>query len=179
MPRAVEVLLVGGADRPLPGLDPVRRALPEVVLRDRPQVVVVDGFAERLVWRLADAGLRVVVLIEPVELVRALHTGARGFACRDGADAVPAVRAVAAGGTYLAAGLVDRLRGLPPLGGLTVREREVLRLVAQGRSNVEIAREIHVSAATVKTHMSHILTKLDLPNRMHAALLAQRVGLRC
>ncbi|CAL9447832.1 Transcriptional regulatory protein DesR [Actinosynnema sp. ALI-1.44] len=177
----MEVLLVA---------DPLRRppALPSTVpgpdtvstaLRRRPDVVLADTADEEPVRRLADAGLRVVALVSPHELARYLHTGARGFACRDGRDAEAAARAVAAGGAYLAAGLVDRLRAAPPLRHLTEREREVLRLVARGRSNREIAREMHVTAATVKTHVSHILTKLALPNRMHAALLAQREGLRC
>ncbi|WP_309117338.1 response regulator transcription factor [Saccharothrix sp.] len=172
----MDVLLV--APRRPPSLASLPRASLAEVVRRRPDVVLVDA-DDGVVRELVDAGLAVVVLVAPHEVARYLHTGARGFACRDGREAMAAAQAVATGGTYLAAALVEQLRASPPLRELTEREREVLRLVALGRSNREIAREMHVTAATVKTHVSHILTKLDLPNRMHAALLAQREGLRC
>ncbi|XVV07382.1 response regulator transcription factor [Actinosynnema sp. CA-248983] len=178
----MDVLLVAEAARRPPLLASLPLARPDdlaAALRRRPDVVLVDVNDDRVVRDLVDGGFAVVVLVAPHQVARYLHTGARGFACRDGREAMAAASAVAAGGTYLAAALVEQLRARPPLRELTEREREVLRLVAQGRSNREIAREMHVTAATVKTHVSHILTKLDLPNRMHAALLAQREGLRC
>jgi DNA-binding NarL/FixJ family response regulator len=80
--------------------------------------------------------------------------------------------------------LLDRFEIVPPseeadrgLGLLSDRERQVLVKMARGRSNDEIARELYLTCATVKSHVSHILAKLGQPNRMHAALLAQRMGL--
>lgn len=121
-------------------------------------------------------------------LHRAILGGARGFLLRRVShdELVSAVRAVARGHAFICsemtAHLVDRFEIVPPvdqvsLCRLSQRELEVLTFLARGRSNDEIARELFLTCATVKSHVSHILTKLHQPNRMHAALYAQRMGL--
>ncbi|NUT47971.1 MAG: response regulator transcription factor [Saccharothrix sp.] len=123
-------------------------------------------------------------------LHQVLTDGARGFLLKRASheELLAAVRAVARGHAYLCAEvtgrLLDRFEILPPpeevdrgLGLLSERERQVLARMARGRSNEEIARELYLTCATVKSHVSHILAKLGQPNRMHAALFAQRLGL--
>ena len=123
----------------------------------------------------------------------ALRAGAAGFLLKDtpAAAFVDAVRTVAAGEALLAPAVTRQLIGrfgdriapgaTPASAGLletlTAREREVLVLVAHGRTNAEIAAELVVSHETVKTHVSRMLTKLDLRDRVQAVILAYRTGL--
>jgi DNA-binding NarL/FixJ family response regulator len=124
---------------------------------------------------------------------RALQAGASGFLLKDTPprDLVDAVRVVAAGeamlspsvtrkliGHYAASGADTRRReALARLQALTGREREVLLTVARGRSNAEIGRELFMSEATVKAHVSRMLSKLDASNRVQVAILAHDAGL--
>ena len=124
-------------------------------------------------------------------VVDALRAGASGFLLKDAppAELVRAVRVVATGDALLSPSVtrqlldrvVPKLQDSTPtparLGSLTDREREVLRLVAQGLSNAEIAERLVVSEATVKTHVSHILEKLDLRDRVQAVVVAYESGL--
>jgi DNA-binding NarL/FixJ family response regulator len=126
-------------------------------------------------------------------IVEALRAGASGFMTKDApaAELVAAVRAVAAGDAVLSPAvtrqLLDRVAGrLPPaVGGatagatdaLTEREREVLQLVASGMSNAEIARALVVAEPTVKTHVSNLLGKLGLRDRVQAVIYAYEHGL--
>ena len=123
--------------------------------------------------------------------MEALRAGASGFLLKDAppAELVRAVRVVAAGDALLSPSVtrqqldrvVPRLPSSQPapkmLRELTDREGEVLRLVAQGLSNAEIADRLVVSEATVKTHVSHILEKLDLRDRVQAVVVAYESGL--
>ncbi|TWP54290.1 response regulator transcription factor [Lentzea tibetensis] len=122
------------------------------------------------------------------QLHRAIRSGARGFVLKRVShdELVSAVRAVARGHAFICsemtAHLVDRFEIVPPVDPVSLcrlsrRELEVLAFLARGSSNDEIARELFLTCATVKSHVSHILTKLHQPNRMHAALYAQRMGL--
>jgi DNA-binding NarL/FixJ family response regulator len=120
----------------------------------------------------------------------AMKAGASGFLLKDvrREELVNAVRVVAAGDALLAPTLTRRLiedfvRRPPPgaapagaLADLTEREREVLRLVARGLSNAEVAAELVVSEATVKTHVARILSKLGLRDRIQAVVLAYESG---
>ena len=124
-------------------------------------------------------------------MYKALRAGASGFVLKDISpeDLVSAVRTVADGGALLAPSVTRRRIGrfaAPPsldssvvarLDRLTSREREVLVAVAAGASNIEIAEDLFVSAATVKSHVSSILTKLGLNNRAQAVAFAYESGL--
>ena len=173
----------------------------ELVLAHRPDVVLMDLRMPRMdgieaTRRIVAAGssTRVLVLttFEGEELtVSALRAGAAGYLLKDagGARLVAAVEAVATGEMPLAPAVVARLvagyvhRPVSPpadtsrLAPLSDREREVLALVGAGRSNAEIAAELFISLATVKTHVRHLLAKLDLRDRAQAIVLAHECGL--
>ena len=139
-----------------------------------------------------EAATRVLVLttFDHDEYVyEALRAGASGFLLKDApAEAlVAAVRAVAAGDALLAPSITRRLiegfaqarrAPVPPpgLAELTEREREVFALVARGLSNAEIAERLHVGESTVKTHVGHVLAKLELRDRVQAVVLAYEAG---
>jgi DNA-binding NarL/FixJ family response regulator len=160
--------------------------------RHQPQVVITADVTDLTRLRTCAAGGVIALAVEgsDEQLHRVLTDGARGFLLKRVSDEelLAAVRAVARGHAYLCAEvtgrLLDRFEILPPsaevdrgLGLLSERERQVLVRMARGRSNDEIARELYLTCATVKSHVSHVLAKLGQPNRMHAALLAQRMGL--
>jgi DNA-binding NarL/FixJ family response regulator len=122
----------------------------------------------------------------------ALAAGASGFLLKDARpeDLIDGVRVIAAGEALLAPAVTRRLISLfvtgshprarrrdPRLDLLTDRELEVLGLLAQGMSNAEIAAALHVSGNTVKTHVARVLGKLDLRDRVHAAIFAHQSGL--
>jgi DNA-binding NarL/FixJ family response regulator len=117
----------------------------------------------------------------------ALAAGASGFLLKDARpeDLISGIRSVAAGDALLAPSVTRRLIGLfahdrpaqsrragDPVGLLTNREREVLRLVARGLSNSDIAATLHITEHTVKTHVANLLNKLDLRDRVHAVIFA-------
>lgn len=173
----------------------VDRTRPDVVLMDI-RMAVVDGLTatERLRGR-KDAP-QVVVLTTfhaDDQVLRALRAGAAGFVLKDTppVEIVDAVRRVAAGDPVLSPAVVRQLMehaagGAPGgrrtaardrIGALNDREREVAVAVGRGASNAEIAADLYMSVATVKTHVSRILAKLDLNNRVQIALLTYDAGL--
>src|SRR5262249_13426503 len=119
----------------------------------------------------------------------ALKAGAGGFLLKDlrPEDLARAVRTVAAGETLLAESVTRRMierfvrrphpDEQPELAELTTREREVLELIARGRSNAEIGAELFLTEATVKTHVTHVLRKLGLRDRVQAVIYAYEAGL--
>jgi DNA-binding NarL/FixJ family response regulator len=166
---------------------------PDVILLDL-KLPGLDGIGVLAELRARAIGARVLVLTsgnDPAQVSRAVQAGASGFLYKDvDPDAlIRAIRAVNDGNLLLAPGAAGRLvpglvtaggwgPGGPPgrggLAALTVREREVLEEIARGRSNREIARELHVSEKTVKTHVSSVLAKLGVQDRTQAALYAVR-----
>jgi DNA-binding NarL/FixJ family response regulator len=192
--RLVEALpdmeLVGLASDGEEAVERARESEPDVVLMDL-DMPRVDGIeATRRLPRMRVLILTTFGLDEYI--VEALRAGASGFLTKDApaADLVAAVRAVAAGDAVLSPQvtrrLLDRVAGrLPPapgaaadgLGDLTDREREVLQLVAAGLSNAEIAAALVVAEPTVKSHVSHLLSKLGLRDRVQAVIWAYEHGL--
>ena len=172
----------------------------ELALRLDPDVILMDVRMPRLdgveaTRRLTTAGSRArVVILTTFDLDEYVHeairAGASGFLLKDvqPTQLVDAVRVIAGGDALLAPTVTRRLldrfaravpdREQPPsLQGLTPRELEILRLVARGLSNAEIAQALVVSEATVKTHVSSILRKLHLRDRVQAVVAAYDAGL--
>ncbi len=176
----------------------------EIARRTRPDVVLMDIRMPRLdgveaTRRLAGPGVPApvkVLILTTFDLdeyiVEGLRAGASGFMLKDvpPEKLVEGIRVIAAGDALLAPSVTRRLLDrfvsrLPPANGrlpdrlaaLTEREREVLKLVATGLSNSEIAEKLFVSETTVKTHVSHALMKLGLRDRVQAVVLAYETGL--
>ncbi len=184
-----------------PGLDVVGEAsdgdeAAAEAARVRPDVVLLDLVMPRgggidVIRRLRAAGdrPRVIVLTSFAgddQVVEAVRAGAAGYLLKDvpPADLEAAIRRVHEGGVLLDPSVVGSLMAevaradpVPGVDELTARERQVLSLLAQGRSNRELAAELYVSEKTVKTHVSSILAKLRLTDRTQAALFAVRHGL--
>lgn len=163
---------------------------PDVVLMDV-RMPALDGIeaTRRIVSTLHSPRVLVLTTFDSDEIVLgALRAGASGFLLKDapGDQLVAAIRVVAGGGSLFAPSvtrrLVERYVGATPvtaspgLDELTGREREILRLVARGLSNAEVAGELVLSEHTVKTHITHLLQKLGLRDRTQAVVLAYEAG---
>ncbi len=166
---------------------------PDVVLMDV-RMPVMDGLeaTRRIAASGADAPKVVILTTFDLDdyVYEALRAGASGFLLKDAprADLVAAIRVAAAGDALLAPSVTRRLieafaarpAAVAPspsrLASLTPRERDILMLVARGRSNTEIASDLVVSEATVKTHVGHLLAKLGLRDRVQAVIVAYETG---
>jgi DNA-binding NarL/FixJ family response regulator len=189
--------VVGEAGNGNEALTAAERLRPDVIVMDI-RMPVMDGVeaTRRITSSDAEAaGPRVLVLTTfdaDEHVVDALRAGASGFLLKDvtPADFVAAIRVVAAGDALIAPSvtrrLLDRFARLPlpsdaahgdVLNQLTEREIEVLKLVAEGLSNREIADRLVLAEPTVKTHVSHLLLKLDLRDRAQLVVLAYETGL--
>jgi DNA-binding NarL/FixJ family response regulator len=185
--------VVGEAEDGAQALEQVRELRPDVVLMDV-RMPVLDGIAATR--RLVTEGLATRVLVlttfdQDDVVYDAMKAGASGFLLKSAPPArlVDAIRIVADGDALLAPSVTRRLvedfvRRPPPgqerppaVDDLTERELEVLRLIARGLSNAEIAATLVVSEATVKTHVNRVLSKLDLRDRVQAVVLAYESGL--
>jgi DNA-binding NarL/FixJ family response regulator len=187
-----DIEVVGEAADGAEAIALARELDPDVVLMDV-RMPNVDGIeATRKIVDGREDGPRVLVLttFDLDEYVyEALRAGASGFLLKDAPEEqlVAGIRIVADGGSLFAPAvtrrLIERFAGaapqeLPPaLAELTTRELEVLRLLARGLSNAEIAAELVVSEHTAKTHVAHILNKLDLRDRVQAVVLAYESGI--
>lgn len=168
----------------------VERLKPDVVLMDVRLGAGIDGL--EATRRIAALGLpsRVIMLSlhdMPAYVREALAAGAGGYFLKDASTAElrGAVGQVMAGQSVIPLGLINAVmregardpRPSDLLGSLTTREREVLGLVAEGRTNKEIARHLAVSPATIKAHVERIIAKLGVADRTQAAVLVTRAGL--
>ncbi len=191
---ADDLELVGEAESGADAVDLARRMRPDVILMDI-RMPGLDGLeaTRRITSDPELAGLRIIMLTTfdvDEYIYEALRSGASGFLLKDARpeDILQAVRVVADGEALLAPSVTRRLierfaaqlqPAHPPgaLDQLTERESEVLRLVAQGLSNAEIADRLYISLFTAKTHVSRILTKLDARDRAQLVVLAYEGGL--
>jgi len=181
-----EIEIIGEARDGAEALKLARQLHPDVVLMDL-LMPVMDGIAATSAIRRELPDTEVVALTSVLEddaVVEAIRAGAIGYLLKDteAHELRRAIKAAAAGQVQLspqaAARLMREVRAPEKIkAALTERETEVLRLLAQGLSNKEIARSLNVGEQTVKTHVSHILEKLAVPSRTQAALYAMRTGL--
>jgi DNA-binding NarL/FixJ family response regulator len=182
--------VVAEASNGLEAIEKAARFDPTVVLMDI-RMPELDGLEATRRILAADRGARILILttFDLDEYVyEALRAGASGFVLKDDSpeQLIAAIRTVAEGEALLSPTITKRViekfvRIAPPtppkeLDELSDRERDVLRLVARGLSNAEIGAELYISETTVKTHVTHILQKLDLRDRVQAVVLAYQTG---
>jgi len=180
-----ELKLVGEAANGKEVIDLVRDLRPDVVLMDlvMPEI---DGIMATEVIRREYPDIEVIALTSVLEdgsVIGAIRAGAIGYLLKDtnAEDLCRAIKAAANGQVQLspqaAVRLTREIRVPENPQKLTDREVEVLRLLAQGKANKEIATSLFIGETTVKTHVSNILLKLGVPSRTQAALYAVRIGL--
>ncbi len=186
-----DIEIVAEASNGLEAVHQAARFSPAVVLMDI-RMPELDGLEAARRILAADPSARVLILTTfglDEYVYEALALGASGFVLKDDPpeQLIAAVRTIAGGEALLSPSITKRVieqfarlpRPAPPaaLDELTPREHDVLRLVAFGYSNAEIARELFISETTVKTHVTHVLQKLDLRDRVQAVVMAYRTGL--
>jgi DNA-binding NarL/FixJ family response regulator len=194
-----DLTVVGEAGTGAEAVERVQQTCPDVVVMDI-RMPGMDGIeaTRRITAEATPPHVLVLTTFDDDEYVYgALRAGASGFLVKDMAleDILAAIRVVAAGDALIAPSVTRRLieqfvgSAAPRFGwqrpsaparssdAITEREREVLTLVARGRSNSEIAAELHISVATAKAHVARLFTKLDARDRVHLVIIAYEMGL--
>ena len=186
-----DIDVVAEASNGLEAVDLAAHFRPTVVLMDI-RMPELDGLEATRRILAVDVAARILILttFDLDEYVyEALRAGASGFVLKDDPpeQLLAAIRIVAAGEALLSPAITKRVikqftripHPTPPrrLDDLTERERDVFRLISRGLSNAEIGRELYISDTTVKTHITHILQKLNLRDRVQAVVLAYEMGL--
>lgn len=178
------IAVVGEAANGQEALDVLARVDPTVLLVDL-RMPVMDGPA--LIEQLRSSGNDIGILVlttydTDADILRATEAGANGYLLKDTSqtELIQAIRSTHAGDGWLAPAITAKLMRSMRSGDttkLSSRELDVLKLVATGNSNKEIATELHVSQATVKTHLIHIFRKLDVSDRTAAVTVARDRGI--
>ena len=186
-----DIEVVAEASTGLEAVSKAARFHPTLILMDI-RMPELDGLQATRRILAADPAARILILTTfdlDEYIYEALRAGASGFVLKDEPpeQLLAAIRTVAAGDALLSPAITKRVIGQfaritrpkPPKGfdELTPREREILRLVVNGLSNAEIGRELFIGETTVKTHVTHILQKLDLRDRVQLVVLAYQAGL--
>jgi len=185
-----DIEVVAEASNGLEAVDKVARFQPTVVLMDI-RMPELDGLEATRRILATDSAARILILTTfdlDEYIYEALRAGASGFVLKDDPpeQLIAAVRTVAAGDALLSPTITKRVisqfgrvaRPTPPkeLGDLSSREQEVFRLIARGLSNAEIGQDLYISETTVKTHVTHILQKLNVRDRVQLVVLAYQTG---
>lgn len=180
-----ELTVVGEAANGQEAIEAAHRLRPDVILMDL-LMPVMDGIAAIEILRRELPDIEIIALtsvLEDEKVIGAVRAGAIGYLLKDTqADELNrAIKAAAAGQVQLspqaAARLMREVRAPESHETLTERETDVLRLLAKGYANKEIAQELIIGEKTVKSHVSNILAKLNVPSRTQAALYAVRIGM--
>ncbi|HEX8771629.1 MAG TPA: response regulator transcription factor [Acidimicrobiales bacterium] len=191
-----DIDVVGEAEDGLEAVSATNALRPDIVLMDI-RMPRVDGLeaTRRVLAATGDEHPTRVLVLTTFDIddyvYEALRAGASGFLLKDAPrqDLVAAVRVIAGGDALIAPSVTKRLirefsarpvkvdQSRTDLENLTPREREVLRLIARGMSNSEIAEALYVGEATVKSHVGHVLMKLGLRDRVHAVVFAYEAGI--
>jgi DNA-binding NarL/FixJ family response regulator len=189
---AVDLDVAGEAETGAQAVQLVRDVAPDVVVMDI-RMPGMDGIEATAMITAESAETRVMVLTtfdDDESVYAALRAGASGFLVKDMPldDIIAAIRVIAAGDALLAPGVTRRLIKEfasrpetagpgPEIDAITEREREVLALIGRGMSNSEIADRLHISVATAKAHVAHLLTKLGSRDRVQLVITAYESGL--
>jgi DNA-binding NarL/FixJ family response regulator len=188
-----DIVVVGDARDGREAVDAVRRERPDVVLMDI-RMPVLDGLAATREIRGGPGPTPAVIILTTFDsdeyLYEALNAGASGFMLKDAPadELVRAVHVAASGDALLAPAVTRRViekasrqsaqpAAVEAVSRLSERERDVLRLIAKGLTNTEIAEELFLGEATVKTHVARILQKLPARDRVQSVIVAYRSGL--
>jgi DNA-binding NarL/FixJ family response regulator len=186
-----DIEIVAEASNGLEAVEKAARFNPTVVLMDI-RMPELDGLEATRRILAADAAARVLILTTfdlEEYIYEALRAGASGFVLKDdpAEQLIAAIRTVAAGDALLSPAVTTRVieqftkiprhEPSPAIAELSARELDVLRLIARGLSNAEIGQQLFISETTVKTHVTHILQKLDLRDRVQAVVLVYQAGL--
>jgi DNA-binding NarL/FixJ family response regulator len=179
--------VIGEAENGAIAIDRVKELQPNVVLMDI-RMPVMDGVTatKQICQKFPQVNILVLTTFDDDTYVAAaIKNGAKGYLLKDtpSEEIAAAIRAVALGYTHLAPGMIDKIMSgqidkseitLPPeLAELTPRELEILKLIAGGSNNREIAGQLYISEGTVKNHVTNILTRLNVRDRTQAAILAK------
>jgi DNA-binding NarL/FixJ family response regulator len=186
-----EIEVVAEAGNGVEAVEKAARFRPSVILLDI-RMPELDGLEATRRIIAEDPGARILILTTfdlDQYIYEALRAGASGFVLKDDPpeQLIEAIRTVAAGDALLSPAVTRRVieqftriprpTRPPGLDELTTREREILCLIARGLSNAEIGAQLYIGETTVKTHVTHVLQKLDLRDRVQAVVLAYQTGL--